>query len=47
MIPQDFIVEWKQTEPWPQNDQVVQNLIICATIMIPELKCHSPINRNY
>lgn len=33
MIPQDFIVEWKQTAPWPQNDQVEQDLIICRALV--------------
>lgn len=28
MIPQDFIAEWKKAVPWPQNDQVEQDLII-------------------
>ena len=33
MIPQDFIAEWKQTVPWPQNDQVEQDLIICRALV--------------
>ncbi len=33
MIPQDFISEWKQHAPWPRNDQVEQDLIICRALV--------------
>lgn len=33
MIPQDFISEWKKAAPWPQNDQVEQDLIICRALV--------------
>ena len=44
MIPQDFIAEWKKAVPWPQNDQVEQDLIICRGLVEifthPDLKDH-------
>jgi len=33
LIPQDFISEWKKAAPWPQNDQVEQDLIICRALV--------------
>lgn len=33
MIPQDFITEWKRHAPWPQNDQVEQDLIISRAMV--------------
>lgn len=33
MIPQDFIAEWKKAVPWPQNNQVEQDLIICRALV--------------
>ena len=33
MIPQDFISEWKKAAPWPENDQVEQDLIICRALV--------------
>jgi len=33
MIPADYIKEWKQKAPWPRNDQVEQDLIICRAII--------------
>jgi len=33
LIPQDFISEWKKAVPWPQNDQVEQDLIICRALV--------------
>jgi hypothetical protein len=33
MIPQDFISEWKKAAPWPENDHVEQDLIICRALV--------------
>lgn len=33
MIPRDFIAEWKKAVPWPQNNQVEQDLIICRALV--------------
>jgi predicted nucleotidyltransferase component of viral defense system len=33
LIPQDFIVAWKQAAPWPRDDQVEQDLIICRALV--------------
>ncbi len=33
MIPLDFISEWKRNAPWPRNDQVEQDLIICRALV--------------
>jgi len=33
MIPADYIREWKQKAPWPRNDQVEQDLIICRALV--------------
>lgn len=33
MIPLDFISEWKRSAPWPRNDQVEQDLIICRALV--------------
>lgn len=33
MIPQDFITEWKNYAPWPQNYQVEQDLIISRVLV--------------
>ncbi len=32
MIPLDFISKWKRNVPWPKNDQVEQDLIICRAL---------------
>lgn len=33
MIPFDYIRKWKQNVPWPRNDQVEQDLIICRALV--------------
>jgi len=33
MIPKRYIDEWKFTAPWPLNDQVEQDLIICRALV--------------
>ena len=33
MIPAAYITEWKQMAPWPRNDQVEQDLIICRALV--------------
>jgi len=33
LIPLDFISEWKRNVPWPKNDQVEQDLIICRALV--------------
>jgi len=33
MISSAYIKEWRQKVPWPQNDQVEQDLIICRALV--------------
>jgi len=33
MIPVDYIREWKNKVPWPLNNQVEQDLIICRALV--------------
>lgn len=33
MIPKRYIEEWKSTAPWPLNEQVEQDLIICRALV--------------
>ncbi len=33
MISSAFIKEWRQKIPWPKNDQVEQDLIICRALV--------------
>jgi len=44
LIPQDFISEWKKAAPWPQNDQVEQDLIICRALV--EIFSHPTLAEN-
>jgi predicted nucleotidyltransferase component of viral defense system len=33
MIPKSAIIEWHKTVPWPSNEQVEQDLIICRALV--------------
>jgi len=44
LIPLDFISEWKWNVPWPKNDQVEQDLIICRALV--EIFNHSLLAEN-
>lgn len=33
MIPIDYITEWRQTAPWPANEQVEQDLVISRAVV--------------
>ena len=33
MIPRDFILEWREHAPWPQDFQVEQDLIISRALV--------------
>lgn len=33
MIPRDFIVAWQEHAPWPDDEQVEQDLLICRALV--------------
>ena len=33
MIPQAYITEWSHTAPWPTDEQVEQDLVICRALV--------------
>lgn len=33
MIPQAYITEWSHEAPWPTNEQVEQDLVICRALV--------------
>ncbi|KAF0156629.1 MAG: hypothetical protein FD159_1666 [Syntrophaceae bacterium] len=44
MIPLDFISEWKKIAPWPETDQVEQDLLISRALV--EIFRHSVVAKN-
>ena len=47
MIPRDFILEWREQAPWPQDFQVEQDLIISrALVDIFRIRCCTMLSRS-